>query len=55
MKRILYIVIGISLTASMFIGYHSSNKDKELWEQFVTSIGVYLMLLGFGAIVHLFM
>ena len=47
--------IGISLTASMFIGSHSSNKDKELLEQLVTSIGVSLILWGFGAIVHLFM
>ena len=47
--------IGISLTASMFIGSHSSRKDKELWEQLVTSIGVSLILWGFGAIVHLFM
>ena len=47
--------IGISLTASMFIGSHSSYKDKELWEQLVTSIGVSIILWGFGAIVHLFM
>ena len=47
--------IGISLTASMFVGSRSSNKDKELWEQLVTSIGVSLILWGFGAIVHLFM
>lgn len=47
--------IGISLTASMFISSNSSNKGKELWEQLVTSIGVSLILWGFGAVVHLFM
>ena len=47
--------IGISLTASMFIGSHSSNEDKELWEQIVTSICASLILRGIGAIVHLFM
>ena len=47
--------IGINLTVSMFISSHPSNEDKEVWEQFVTSICISLTLWGFGAIVHLFM
>lgn len=47
--------IGIGLTASMFIGSHSSNKDRELWEQLVIAILTSLLLWGVGALTYLFM
>ena len=47
--------LGFSLMASTLVGIKSNNNDDEMWEKFIKSIITYLLIWGFGAIIHLFM